>query len=384
MKVLVMGLRQGLCRALEQRSLDYILWSPKPVKSTLKASCIIEGPFAKDEEEFNKTLEKYNLNKEDITHVIAGSEEPVVYSSLIRKWLKIKRNPHSLILKCTDKLTMKKYLSEKGIKMTPFVDIKKCSSREELIDQLGLPLVIKARNSSGGRGVEFLEDISESYFNQLKKEARRLDLYCEGAIKGSEGSIESFIQDHEITFTNITQYYVIGHCNLIPAPFDEDLRNKLLSLNRSVISSLNIKWGMTHLEYYVTEDGILFGEVALRPPGGHIMDCMDLSYGEKFWDYFLSIELHEKVSKSFSLKEYSAAFIFHPGDGKVKKIEGEQRVKKLESIHKWRFKLKAGDRVSKREGVGNDTGYALLKNADPDKLIDQIDQIREELIIEFE
>ncbi len=384
MKVLVMGLRQGLCRALERRGIDYILWNHVNVSSKLKAKSIIISPYQDDEEEFLRTLERNEVYPSDFTHVIAGSEAPVVYASLARKWLGVKRNPHNLILKCTDKLTMKKFLSEKGIPMTKFEDIKKSETKEELIEKLGLPLVIKARNSSGGRGVEFIEKLDDDYFHYLKKNARKLDLYCEGAIKGREGSIESFIQNHEVVFTNITEYYVLGHCNIVPATYDDELKEKIKELNEAVIKALKIKWGMTHLEFYETKEGLLFGEVALRPPGGHIMDCLELTYGDNFWDHFLKVELHEEDHSFSAVKNTSAAYIFHPGDGKVISIEGEDDLKQMPTVKKWRLQLKVGDVVEPRVGVGNDTGYSLLLGKSAGQVIESIDQINEKLKITFE
>ncbi len=383
MKVLVMGLRQGLCRALERRGIAYILWNHKKVSSKLKAERILISPYLSEESEFFKYLEESQINPGQITHIIAGSEAPVIYASLARKWLKVKRNPHTLILKCTDKLEMKKYLFEKGIPMTRFTDIKKCENKEELIGKLGLPLVIKARNSSGGRGLEFLETISDDEFSYLKKNARKLDLYCEGALKGSEGSIESFVQNHKIVFTNITQYYELGHCNIVPAIYNEELKSQIHALNEEVIKALKIKWGMTHLEYYITDEGLLFGEVALRPPGGHIMDCLKLSYREDFWDHFLNVELHQEDLSFKEASSYSAAYIFHPGKGKVSSITGVQELQSLPNMKKWRLQLKVGDTVETRVGVGNDTGYALLSDGESSKLVESIDRIREELKVDF-
>ena len=70
-----------------------------------------------------------------------------------------------------------------------------------------------------------------------------------------------------------------------------DIKGSVLKLNKMVIEGLNIKWGFTHLEYYMTEEGVLFGEVALRPPGGYIMEVLELVYEQSFWDIFEKVEL---------------------------------------------------------------------------------------------
>lgn len=49
-------------------------------------------------------------------------------------------------------------------------------------------------------------------------------------------------------------------------------------MNHQVIKALNIKWGLTHLEYYGDRNGELFGEIALRPTGGYIMELIKCAY----------------------------------------------------------------------------------------------------------
>ena len=108
----------------------------------------------------------------------------------------------------------------------------------------------------------------------------------------SQGWLHVNKQEAEI---NVTEYHRIGHCNLVPAHYSEKELELIHELNRRVIKALKIKWGMTHLEYYLTDEGILFGEVALRPPGGHIMDCMSIAYDVNIWDHFIDVELLQKT-----------------------------------------------------------------------------------------
>ena len=367
MKVLVLGFRQALCRSLEKRNIPYVLWSNAPVKSKLKSLSTIIADYPKERTDLPSDLD-------DITHVMAGTEAPVVAASLIRKWLDLKRNPHTLILRCTDKLTMKQYLSDKGIPMTKFADVRKCESLEDLQSELGESVVVKARNSSGGRGLEFVKNPTTEQFEFWKKNARKLDLYCEQAISGKEGSIESFIVDSEVVETNVTEYHRIGHCNLVPAHYSEKELELIHELNCRVIKALKIKWGMTHLEYYLTDEGILFGEVALRPPGGHIMDCMSIAYDVNIWDHFIDVELHQKITEPFKFVHYSGAAIFHPGEGDVESIDGVSEIESLPSLKKCKISVKPGDSIRKRIGVGIDIGYALYESDDPNVLVTDMDK----------
>lgn len=363
MTVLVIGFRLGAIRALDQKGVAYIIWSEKPLKNPRDCVQVIIEKYPSKK----SSIDKYKSLFENVTHVIAVSEAAVIPASRIRRWLNLYRNKESVITHCTDKLEMKKYLSKMQIPMTKFKS-SKGKTAQDIVDSLGLPVVNKVKLSSGGRGVKFLNTLREvdAYLDK--------DSYFEKPIKGTEGSIESFVQDGEILFTNITRYHKHGACNILPGDYSEDIINKIQNLNHDVIKALKLKWGMTHLEYYILEDGqILFGEVALRPPGGYIMDALKLAYNQNFWSAFISIELNEKNIHFNERCMYAASIIIHPGEGLVSNIFGKEEVESLVSTKKFKLKLGAGDVISHREGLGQDFGYVLMANPHKDELKHDVD-----------
>lgn len=352
--VLVLGHRRGITHALEKFNIPYIIWSTTSLKSKPKAERTIVAPFPKDQEALNLQ------NLPVIDHVIAGTEKAVFPATKIRLWLKARRNPISVILRCTDKLKMKEFLHQKDIPMTDFMGSQEVHSPDELFDRLGNPVVAKPRNSSGGRGIELL-DKNTSAFEPDKSHNK----IFERKIEGTEGSVESFIVDSKIVFTNITQYFYPKICNLVPAHYQQNLIDEILDLNKKVIASLNIQWGMTHLEFYCTAKGILFGEVALRPPGGYIMESLNLAYGGDFWEIFVLIEIDSADVRIPKIKKnFSASYIIYPGAGEVIAVPSKNEFSDTSSLVKLKIKMKAGDIIKPRDGVGVDYGYALFKNTD--------------------
>jgi len=357
MLVLVMGHRLPLARTLERLKIPYIVWSEKPLKNKLCSEQIIVSSFPEQKEDVYDKVSEYS----EITHVIASVEKAVIPASNIRLWFKLKRNPHNLILKCTDKLKMKTYLLEKNIPMTKFSSSRKISS-EEAIERLGFPIVSKPKLSSGGRGISFLRSREEVEL------AKTSSCYYEEFIEGTEGSVESFIVDNEIVFSNITEYYKNGLCNKVPGRYSDELNAKIRELNRSVVKALNIKWGMTHLEYYITDSGLYFGEIALRPPGGYIMEIISKSYNIDAWETFILVELGLYASNKVQLESYGSSLLIHPEKGTVASIEGVEDIKKLESLDHFKLNLKVGDVIGKRQGVGENFGYAFFSNSSAKKL----------------
>ena len=196
--ILTLGYRRGAIQSLERMKVPFIVWSEAKLKCKKGSFEVIVAPFPKSKEE----LDKLSESLKEITHVIALTERAVIPSSFIRKFFNLYRNPDTLTLRCTDKFKMKEFLSHKKIPMTKFASSKDRTAKD-IIEELGLPLVCKKKLSSGGRGV-FFTDSSEEVQKYINS-----NFYFEKVIKGHEGSIESFIINGKVVFSNITQLFFL-------------------------------------------------------------------------------------------------------------------------------------------------------------------------------
>jgi hypothetical protein len=244
--------------------------------------------------------------------------------------------------------------------MTPFLAESRQLTPSEVFDRLGSPAVRKIRKSSGGRGFEIIlapEDLC------LHARGRHI---LEAYVNAPEASVESFVQDHQIRFSNITYYAEKGHVNYVPGVLTPALTEAVLALNRRVIQALKITWGMTHLEVYLTEKGPLFGEIALRAPGGYIMNALTYAYGFNPWAALVATELGEAFEFPGRLLKYTAVDVFHPGHGTVARVQGEAFVRQHGSTCEFRIKVKSGDFIDPRDSVGQDTGYLIHASDSPE------------------
>ena len=171
--------------------------------------------------------------------------------------------------------------------MTPFIDGNSDVPPAQVVKRLGLPVVSKPRRSSGGRDIDLLVD------TKAVAGAHRRGRIFEAYIDAPEFSVETFVGGGEILFQNITEYARKTFINIVPADVDERTIAAIHLLNRSVLEALNIHWGITHLELYLTAGGPLFGEIALRPPGGYIMELLKLAYEFDAWQAFVAMELDQ-------------------------------------------------------------------------------------------
>lgn len=375
-RVLVVGPRRGLIRALDELEIPYVVWTDQE-KTFRRAEQLRVAPVSVTAKRARREAE--TLQQEGpFSHVIAGAEGAVVAASVARRVLGARQSSHSTVIRCRDKLLMKQHLHEHGIPMTPFLAGDAALDPSEIVARLGLPLVAKRRAASGGRGLEIVHDLEA-----LPRVARRSHL-LERFVDAPEASVESFVDRGEIRFTSTTDYARKTHVNVVPGGIEEPVRASMLEINRRVIRALKIQWGMTHAEFYRTPQGVLFGEIALRPPGGYIMELLPLAWGFDAWRAFVAMELDQPFEFPSGPPAHAAALVLHPGAGRVKAVHGLARVRRHAAVTHAALRVRAGHEIEARAGVGSDVGHLLLRAATHAGLLEAIRFVDEELRIELE
>lgn len=377
LRVLVMGSRSPLRRALRARKIDFVVWDSKP--SVKPKENKIYSPFPKNISEA-KSIATELFGGQKISHIIAGTEEAVLPASLMRKALGARRSKHSLLRRCSDKLEMKKFLSEKKISMTDFLEPRKVSKISKLLKKWGEPLVYKPRKSSGSYGIEFL------WQDNIRRYKKKHNYILEKYIQAKECSIESFVCDRKIIFTNITEYYEKTFVNIVPAGFSKKLKKQIEDLNKQVIESLSVEWGMTHLEVYLTRQGPIFGEIALRPPGGYIMELIQQAYDFDPWHVLVAIELDldfDELPKK--AKQVAAVQLIYPPTGTVSEVTGVDELKKKNphNLKLLKVKISKGSSIQKRQRLGQEHGHAIWVGQNRKTILKCIRQMKRELKIQM-
>jgi len=375
-RVLVIGPRRGLIEVLRRRNIPFAVWREKATFPVTDAQQLVTAPL------WNTTAKLRQLINDSFgsaryTHVIAGVEAAVYPAAVARRTLGARLSPVTTALRCRDKLAMKEYLSDFDIPMTGFMAETSARSPSEAFARLGTPLVRKRRKSSGGRGLELIHREQDLV---LRQDGRNI---LERYVSAPEASIESFVNDSRIRFVNVTRYMEKGHVNFVPAAFDDALLESLQAFNRRVIEALKISWGITHLEVYLTDNGLLFGEIALRPPGGYIMNALHYAYAFDPWAALVAMELGEHFDFPDGIAAYGCVDIFHPGAGQVVAIHGEDLLRQHPAVREFRLKIRPGDHIGKREGAGQDIGHMLHTSDSPAARLELHNHFRSHFTIEM-
>lgn len=314
--------------------------------------------------------------------VIALVERAVLPAATLRAGYGLRGASAERALLWRDKLAMKARIREAGLPCADLRAIGRGASAAGLIEALGLPMVLKPRSASGGRGTVIAQREPEV------RAALREGWLAERFIHGVELSVESFVQAGVVVFENVTEYLVPGWANIVPAALPPDVDRAVRRLNRAAVEALEVSDGLTHLEAFVVtrEDAapaIVFGELACRPPGGSLMELMERAYGFDPWTSHLDVELGRPLDLPLDATRSAGVWFLHPGAGRVARVHGVDDARAVPGVAKVECRVKAGDIVSEREGVGQNVGRIVADTVTRDATARALEAAHARIAIEL-
>jgi len=317
--------------------------------------------------------------------IVAAGERGVLAAANLRTALGLPGTTPDIARRARDKVLMKRAARAAGVPCTDWVELTSKTRAVDVVTHLGLPAVFKLRAGAGGRGLQ----VAHSW-TDVQRCLRSIDAVArehwmaERYISGQEMSIESFVVDGRVVFTNPTEYFVVAYANIGPAALGPAELAPLLDLNARAIAALGIERGMTHLELYRTAEGPLFGEVAIRPPGGRIMRLLRRAYGFDPWEALMRVERGEQFVFPDRARCTAGVWMLHPGAGRVRRVGGFDAARRVKGVRKLVFRLEVGKDVGPRESTGSDTGWIEVSGRSRAEVAEILCRARHHLHVEME
>lgn len=314
----------------------------------------------------------------EVQAVVGVTERAVLPAAWLRAHLNVPGNSAECAYLCRNKPAMKRRLQAVGVDCAAFATVTGRTTAASLVQRLGLPLVLKPVDSSGARGATIARQ-------QCDVEAAMAPgMLAEGFVHGVEMSVESFVRDGVVQFLNLTEYLVPLWSNVVPATLGERTRAELTALNQKVVAALGIQRGMTHMEVFLTPAQTLFSEIAVRPPGGFLMDLLRHVYAFDAWRAFFQIELGESVTFPTQPLQTAGVVLLHPGEGRVKKVSGTSRAARLPGVVEASCRVTAGETLTRRDGSGESAAHVLATGKTRADVVNALELARRAVVVELE
>lgn len=361
--VLLVGFRAGIVRAAERLGVDLAVVDRRPPPSALRARVRVHfvhewsGPVTPLVEDALRALAS-----RPVSAVLALTEGAVLPAAHLRAAFGAPGSEVTVAERCSDKRAMKAAVRAAGIRCAPYSEVGPGTRVEDLVEQLGLPLVLKHPRSSGSRGQCIARDLASA-----KRELAGHAL-AEGFVHGVEMSVEGFLSAGELRFMSTTEYLVPLHANIVPASVDARTRSELRGLFVRATGALGLRSGVAHMEVFLTDDGLVFGELAARPPGGRLMPLIQRAWGFDPYEALLRIALGREVEFPLVERGHAGTWVLHPGPGIVGHISGVGAARRVPGVRKVSLRVSEGDVILPRLGSGQDVGYIDADGATRDEV----------------
>ncbi len=302
------------------------------------------------------------LNGERPGAVVALAERTVLAAAGLRSSFGLGGNGPDVALRCADKLVMKEAMDAAGVPVARWRRVDPQTNASDLVAALGLPIVLKPRRDSGGRGqtrVDGLEALTAALANLTPPSDVGNGWLAEGWVEGTEMSVETFVHDGRPVFANPTAYHVPRHANVLPAALAPEVWSSVREFSSRALRAAGVERGITHLELFRDGSEIVFGELAIRPPGGRLMRLIQRAWGFDPWERLLRLELGQACTFPEKPLRAAGAWVLHPGSGNLLAIRGQEEARAVPLVRRLTLKISPDQLprfIPERTGSGQDLG----------------------------
>ncbi len=291
-----------------------------------------------------------------------------------------------------DKILMKQAFAKKGVRTAPFRIVSLETDVQDvavICRELGYPLIFKAVDSSGSRGITIIqkEEEIEKAVNAVKEVTRQAHYLIETALVGDEFGAQAFVQNGKVEFVLPHGDYVfhgntgvpIGHYAPYQLPNQEDeiYRQVCLAVEAMGLDNcaINADFMLCDGEPYVLEIGARGGATCL-------IELVGLYYGYNYYEKMIRVALGESVDFSPTNKKRVANashLLLSDRDGTI--LEQSNQTSEDGSVVEVAFDYQIGDKVRKFRVGPDRIGHVIVTGENLEDAERNLNRVRNQITV---
>lgn len=300
--------------------------------------------------------------------VISFQEYGVLNAARIAERLGIFGNPLAAVEFARDKGRMRQRLLEAGIPSIPFALAASVDDVHAFARDAGWPAIIKPVNASGSDCVRKLASSDEvaPAFERIMATHPHSHVLVEQFMRGPEVSVEAITWEGRHRILGTTDKITTGAPNFVelghthPSSLPPGVIDEIHALTLRVLDAIGHRYGPSHTEVIVTEEGPRLVEAHTRTGGDRLFEIVELVHG---------VDLFAATLQGFALsfpelpsKEPSAAAIrfFHVPQGVVAELDGIDEARQMPDVVRVDHTLALGMKIGPLRHSGDRPGYVLV------------------------
>lgn len=320
--------------------------------------------------DFSRTGEVLEIAKEaKIDGAMTFSCDAALHSvaEIVEK-LRLPGLDHRQVDSALNKYNLRKNCAKAGIPVPFFAPAESLEQCVRACAEAKYPCVVKPMDSSGSRGVTFVnkpDEIKAAY--ESAKLHTHTAVLVESFMPGLESSAEGFVLDdgvHIVTLSDKNRTpppYLLDTDVIFPTKYSGRLLESIRQMATSVMECLKLNPTPFHMEMMITPDGPRLVEVGLRGPGfkvfSHIIPRVS-GVDVLSANIAVSLGFRPEIKPS---QICASAIKFIPGfEGTVKSIGGLENARSIEGVDEIEIYVRPGDRTHTLKSGADRIGHILV------------------------
>lgn len=292
----------------------------------------------------------------------------------------------------SNKLMMKEKYEAAGVRTARFRQIRLDETNlEEKLQELRFPLIFKAVDTSGSRGIMRVDSADE--FEAARENVAkytRLDYYIvEEFIEGEEFGAQAFIRNHEVQFILPHGDYVFHGDTGVPvghfAPYD--LGDAIVADTKRQLSRAAEAMGLDNCAInadFILSDGKVYVlELGGRSGATCLAELVSIYYGFDYYEKMIRVALGEDVSfESAQAVPNASKLLMSDKDGVIRSISNENVTGG--NICEIQFDYGVGDAVNAFRVGPHRIGHVITKGETLEEAVAVLDGAIEKITIDVQ
>lgn len=313
-------------------STDPVEQLPGDIRSRLVAHYRVDDPL--EPGQLTLAVQAVAPRLGGVKRILGALEELQVPMAQVRANLGIDGIDVNTAANFRDKNRMKRILGEHGLACARHRLVGDARAVRQFVDESGLPVVAKPPAGSGARNT-FRLNTPQQVEDWLHWSPPNPDqpTLLEEFVVGEEHAFDCVFVDGQAVWWSITRYHPtplevmetpwIQWAAILPRDIGGPEFGGIRAAGPAAISTLGLKTGLVHLEWFRRADGsVAISEAAVRPPGAQFSTLISYAHDFDLYQAWARLMVFGEFSPPPRLFAVGAAYLRGQGSGRVKAIHG--------------------------------------------------------------
>lgn len=264
----------------------------------------------------------------------------------------------------SEKALMKDAYIEYGVNTARYQHVSLQTPLEEVAEickNIGYPVIVKAIDSSGSRGITRVDSQSgiEGAIEAVKAVTRTDEYLIEEFLEGDEFGAQAFVQDGKLEFVLPHGDYVFKGATGVPvghyAPCEiPDIDERAYEQLDKAVKAMKLDNCAMNVDFILSKNKVYVLEIGARGGATCLVELVSLYYGYDYYEKMIRVAMGEKVDFSPANKKRvpnASHLLMSDKTGTIKSIINDN--KPSDAICDISFDYQVGDRV-KAFAIGPD------------------------------